>query len=89
MIGMKVEALVCDGVSQNRKVFVLHKLANGINMSPDGVTCWVYNRIDPEQKRKVHFFSDLPHLKKTLRNKFENSNVDGTRHLMVSELKLI
>lgn len=39
MIGMKVDALVCDGVSQNRKVFVLHKLANGINMSPDGVTC--------------------------------------------------
>ena len=53
MTGIKVDALVCDGASQNRKVFVLHKLANGINMSSDGVTYWIYNRLDPEQKKGV------------------------------------
>lgn len=57
-------------------------------MCSDDVTYWIYNRLDPEQK-KVYFFSDLPHLIKNLRNKFENSNVHGTRHLMVCELKLI
>ena len=53
MTGIKVDALVGDGASQNWKVFVLHKLANGINMCSDGVTYWIYNRLDPEKKKGV------------------------------------
>nr|XP_047145626.1 uncharacterized protein LOC124818645 isoform X2 [Hydra vulgaris] len=65
-IGLEVVAVVSDGASMNRRFFKLHELADGSNVSLDGVVYWIYNRYDMD--RKIFFFSDPPHLLKTLRN---------------------
>lgn len=81
-IGMNVRAFVCDGASQNRKFFQMHRLTDGANVSPEGVVFWARNRMDPS--RKIYFFSDVPHLMKTIRNNLENSGGGrSTRKLMV------
>ena len=82
MRGVKVLAFICDGASANRGFFALHKLADGSNVSDDGVVFWTPNRYD--KTRRIYFFSDTPHLIKTLRNNLEKSSVNGTRNLMVS-----
>ena len=81
-IGIQVRSFICDGASQNRKFFRLHKLEDGANKSPEGVTYWITNRYAPD--RKIDFFSDPPHLMKTLRNCVENSGPEKARHLMVN-----
>lgn len=79
---MKVLTFICDGAAQNRRFFKLHKMADGSNVSTDGVVYWCKNRYDPT--RKIYFFSDPPHLMKTLRNNIERSNgTTGTRNLIV------
>lgn len=86
MVGIQVRALVCDGASQNRKFFKLHEMENGENKSEDGTVYWVYNRF-AEDKRKIFFIRDPPHLIKTIRNNVENSSGNSkTRHLMVCNL---
>ena len=87
MRGVKVCAFICDGASANRGFFALHKLADGSNVSEDGVVFWTPNRFD--KARRIYFFSDVPHLIKTLRNNLEKSVVNGTRTLMVWEKFLI
>lgn len=82
MRGVKVLAFICDGASANRGFFALHKLADESNVSEDGVVFWTPNRFD--KSRRIYFFSDVPHLIKTLRNNLEKSSVNGTRNLMVS-----
>ena len=83
MIGFKVGALVSDGASPSRRLYRIHKLADGTNVSPDGVTYWAWNLYDNE--RKIYFFCDVPHLMKTLRNNLENSHGHkNTRYLLVS-----
>ena len=82
MIGLKVRAFVCDGASPNRRFFRIHLLVYGENKSIDGVVYWAWNRYD--KSRKIFFFSDVPHLIKTLRNNIENSHGhNNTRNLMV------
>lgn len=81
-IGLEVAAIVCDGAAPNRRFLKIHELDENFNKSDDGVIYWAQNRYDPT--RKIYFFSDPPHLIKTIRNNFENSHGrNNTRNLMV------
>ena len=82
MSGIKVVAFVCDGASQNRRFFAMHRMEDDSNVSPDGVVYWTPNKFD--KSRRIYFFSDPPHLMKTIRNNLEKSTVGGTRNLMVN-----
>ncbi|XP_033103726.1 uncharacterized protein LOC117106473, partial [Anneissia japonica] len=73
--GFVVHALVSDGASPNRKFYRLHSTPNS-----DGVTYKARHQMD--QNRNVYFYSDVPHLLKTLRNNLENSGYNNkTRNL--------
>ena len=43
MVGFKVDALVSDWASPNRRFHRIHKLADGSNLSEDGVVYWMWN----------------------------------------------
>ena len=61
--GFKVRELVSDGATPNRKSYRIHLHFDKDNQK-GGVTYWTWNRYAP--KRKLYFFSDPPHLVKTL-----------------------
>lgn len=65
--GFKVIAVACDGASQNRKFFHMH--------SPSNSRETVYKTVNPyaDESRPIFFFSDVPHLIKTVRNCWANS----------------
>lgn len=74
----KVTAFVCDGASQNRKFFRMHS---------NNSTETVYETSNPyaSESRSIYFFSDAPHLIKTVRNCWANSfSHSSTRALWVS-----
>lgn len=76
--GFNVIAITCDGASFNRKFFRMHKKS-----SED----FVYKTINPyaDDNRHVYFFSDVPHLIKTVRNCMSNSfSHSNSRALWVS-----
>ena len=60
MTGFYVRAFISDGATPNRRFYRLHRLADGRNLSMEGVVYWAINRFD--SKRKIYFFSDPPHL---------------------------
>ena len=72
--GFRVMGLTCDGLAANRQLFRLH--------APRGSTELVHKVTNPHSsdRRNFFFFSDPPHLLKTLRNCLANKN----RHLWVS-----
>ena len=78
-IGLKVLGLTCDGLSANRRLFRLH--------GPKGSKEIIYKVANPYSPdgRKIFFFSDPPHLIKTIRNFFANR----TRHLWVNNYVVI
>ena len=83
MAGFKVNAMVSDGASPNRKFHRLHQVVDGSNQSNDVVIYWVWNHYD--KSRKIYFFCDIAYLMKTLRNNLENSHGhNNTRQLKVS-----
>jgi len=87
MVGFKVQALVCDGASPNRRFYRIGQNADGSNLSTDGVVFWFRNRYDCT--RKIYLFSDPPHLLKTLRNNFENSHGhNNTRQLTYNKQEI-
>ena len=61
---LKVLFITCDGASPNRKFFNLHGNGQLVNCTR--------NPYDPD--RYIYFISDVPHLLKTARNCFSNSN---------------
>ena len=63
--GFKVVAFTCDGASCNRKFFRMHGFESGSYKTK--------NPYSDDPSRKVYFFSDVPHLIKTVRNCFANS----------------
>ena len=67
-----------DKASPNQKLYRLHKLGN------EDV---VYRAINPyagdDQPRFIYFFSDAPHLMKTIRNNIDKSRPGGARYLWV------
>ena len=86
-IGLEVVVVACDGATPNWRFFRTRTIENELNMSEEGVGYWVTNRYD--LSRKIFFFSDPPHLVKTIRNNFENSGGHNyTRNLMVSEASI-
>ena len=75
--GLKVRAITSDGASNNRTFYNL--CAN------DGNSHWTLNPYDT--RRREYFFSDPPHLVKTVRNNLANSGSHTkTRNLMVNFL---
>lgn len=63
--GLKVMALTCDGASTNRRLFKLHQAGKEL----------VHKVVNPfDMKRFVYFFSDPPHLLKTVRNAWQSKN---------------
>lgn len=66
-IQLKVLAITADGQSSNRLFFKLHNP----NASPNEITYRVYNPHSPDN-RFLYFFSDVPHLVKTVRNAWES-----------------
>ena len=75
--GLKVLYICCDGASPNRRFFEMHDINNK--------TC--YRTKNPfDLSRYVYFISDPPHLLKTTRNCFSNSNAHfKSRHLWSSQ----
>ena len=65
---LKVLALTADGASSNRLFFKLHNP----NAGPHDITYKVYNPYSPDG-RFLYFFSDPPHLIKTVRNAWESN----------------
>ena len=66
--GLKVLFITCDGASQNRKFFEMHRMNDSdepVNSTPNPYA---------EDGRQLYFISDVPHLLKTARNCFANSN---------------
>lgn len=71
-LGLVVVAITCDGASNNRKMFDMHGLTNGLPYK----TINVYD----SKKQNIYFICDPPHLIKTIRNCFARG------HLWVSIL---
>ena len=64
---LKIIYITCDGASPNRRFFEIHGDNNG-----NSITYYTVNPFDPD--RKIYFVSDPPHLVKTARNCFANSD---------------
>ena len=79
LIGLTVISVVADGASSNRKFFRLHKI---LKYQQSGVTYMAPNISAPD--RFVYFIADAPHLLKTVRNAWYNSQVNRTRSLVVN-----
>ena len=78
LAGLTVVSVVADGASSNRKFFRLHKI---LEHQKSGVT---YKA--PNISRNGHFvylMPDAPHLLKTIRNAWYNSQAKRTRNLIV------
>ena len=76
LLGFRVMAVICDGAASNRRFFKIHGNAD---------TYKVKNPYSKESDRFIYFVSDVPHLMKTTRNCWANSNAHlNTRKLWVS-----
>ena len=84
--GFKVVALTADGASCNRKFFKMHGAGGSLVYKTN-------NPFSPEG-RKIYFFSDVPHLIKTVRNCWSNSfghnmtrvlEVNGSSCIIISD----
>ena len=76
-LGFRVLGLTCDGASSNRRLWKLHSSTNEmIHKVPN-----IYSN---NGFRNLYFFSDPPHLIKTIRNSWYSSK----RHLWVRKLHI-
>jgi len=78
LVGLTVISVVADGASTNRKFFRLHKISKH---QKSGITYKTPNISDPG--RFVYFIADAPHVLKTVRNAWYNSQANRTRNLVV------
>ena len=82
--GFQVRAFSCDGASPNRKFYRLHQTNREQQFSAE--PCHFTKNIYCPS-RSIYFFSDPPHLMKTVRNNWENSNWNRkSRRLTVSDI---
>ena len=78
-LGFKVLVITADGASANRKFFRMHH-----DGGKDSI-CYKTKNPYAKEERNVYFVSDVPHLKKTVRNCWSHSYGHGhTRKLWVS-----
>ena len=78
-INLKVIAATADGASQNRKFFRMYKYLCG-----DSGADVIYHtkNIPTKETRFIYFFSDAPHLVKTVRDRlFHSGSGCGTRYM--------
>lgn len=66
--GTKIHGIVADGGAPNRKVWTEMGCSGKMN---EMFKNWFEHPLD--EKRKVFFFSDMPHLMKTIRNRLASS----------------
>ena len=78
MVDLQVISVVADGGSNNRRSFHLHKIPK---FQVSGVTYKAPKIIQPGNF--VYFIADPPHLIKTVRNAWYNSQVNGSHCLVV------
>ena len=75
--GLQVISVVADGASTNRKFFKLHCIDKykkcGVTYLAPNICCFPGD--------KVYFVADPPHLLKTIRNAWYNSQSKKARHL--------
>ncbi|KAJ8050263.1 hypothetical protein HOLleu_03397 [Holothuria leucospilota] len=82
LMGLKVLCLTSDGASSNRKLYEMLSGDSG-KEKPEHKAPNLF-----ERGKDLYFICDVPHLLKTIRNNFENSNWNHkTRKLVVSNLK--
>ena len=85
MLGFKVICLTSNGASPNRK---LCRILQSNRTSTDTVPYRMEN-VYTDDDRNIYFMSDVPHLLKTTRNCWANSNAHNcSRHLWVSRILL-
>ena len=77
--------LFADGASANRRFFRLHSIDE---YKKSGVTYLAPN-VCRAPGDKVYFIADPPHLLKTIRNEWYNSQSKKTHHLIVSHVLII
>ena len=70
--GFNVVAITSDGASANRKFYHMHLSPTTVTTEDSTV---VYKTKSPyaDEDRDIYFFSDVPHLVKTIRNCWSNS----------------
>ena len=78
--GLQVICVTADGASPNRKFFKLHKIDKLVK---SGIT-YVAPNVCCKPGNYVYFMADVPHLIKTVRNAWYNSQLERSRHLVVS-----
>jgi len=66
-LGLTVLTVTCDGASNNRKMFEMHGLTNGLPYKTTNV-------FDVD-KQEIFFICDPPHMIKTIRNCFARGNL--------------
>ena len=77
--GLSVISVTADGASPNRKFFRMHK-------NPKDKDTFIHKARNPYsiENRWVYFFSDPPHLIKTVHNCWSHSGFGGTRLMKVN-----
>ena len=80
--GLQVICVVADGASANRRFFRLHAIEE---YKKCGITYLAPN-ICHAPGDKVYFIADPPHLIKTIRNAWHNSQHNRSHHLIVSRI---
>jgi hypothetical protein len=78
-IDLEVVLIVADGICNNRTFFKLHK---NDSLMKGGVVYKTKNIYD--LNKSIWFMSDICNLIKTIRNCWENSCKNGTRHLEIN-----
>lgn len=76
-IYIQVISSTSDKASPNQRLYRLHRTGN------EDVVFFADNPFS-EEKRNIYFFSDVPHLIKTIRNNVHKSRPGGTKYLWVS-----
>ena len=77
--GLQVVCVVADGASANRRFFSLHS----INEYKKSGVIYLAPNVCHASGDKVYFVADPPHLLKTIRNAWYNSQSKKTHHLIV------
>ena len=77
--GLQVICVAADGASPNRRFFKLHKIDRFVKSGVTYVTPNICKR-----SGNIYFMADVPHLIKTVRNAWHNSQHNRSRNLIVS-----
>ena len=86
-IGLKVIGITCDGAAANRKFFKYHMHQSE---KPDGGVVYKTKNKHASDNRDIFFFSDVPHLVKTVRNCWLSSGyAKGHTRLLTVRICLI